>query len=242
VFVYGPDVPAASGIVLDPDNPGGLIARIESELAVAARNNVIVVTGTGGGVGTTTVALHLALNAARDRSTCCLGGQGLGLRLDLPPEIPTWSDDAAEIHDVATPIAGGFRVVIAPGAAAGAVDAARASFEAVFVDASLPDVDTMLSARAVVLVFPPTVPGVRTASDLVHEHPDVRWALVTNRLGPGGEMTRVALEQILERRIAVELPTCAPLRDAEDDGRLLTASWYRWPRRIAQLWNTLERS
>jgi hypothetical protein len=242
VVVFGPDMPNEGGIVFDLEDPHGLIPRIEQELSVAARNNLFAVTGTGGGVGVTTVALHLAMNAARDRSTCCVGGPGLGLRLDLPLELPKWSEETSAIHDVATPVAGGFRVVVAPGAGDTAIEAARGSFESVVLDAPAPDEHVLGPAKAVVLVLPPTVPGARAARELVVQHPDVRWALVTNRLGPGGEMTRVALEQILERRLAVELPTCAPLRDAEDDGRLLTSTLYRWPRRIAQLWSTLERS
>jgi hypothetical protein len=241
VVVYGPDVPSDGGIVFDPQDPDGLITRIERTLAATARNNLFVVTGTGGGVGVTTVALHLAMNAARDRSTCCIGGQGMSRRLDLPPELPVWGDDTTEIHDVATPVAGGFRVVIAPRATT-VIEAARETFDAVVLDGPALDESTLTSARAAVLVLPPTVPGARAAREVTHQLPDVRWALVTNRLGPGGEMTRVALERILERRIAVELPTCAPLRDAEDDGHLLTSSLYRWSRRITQLWSTLERS
>jgi hypothetical protein len=242
VVVYGVDLASEGGIVFDPEDPDGLISKIEHDLALAARNNLFVVTGTGGGVGVTSVALHLAMNAARERSTCCVGGPGMSLRLDLPPELPAWSDEATEIQEVATPVEGGFRVVIADTGPSTAIEAARGSFDAVVVDGSATNEDILTWARAVVLVLPPTVPGARAARDLVERHPDIRWALVTNRLGPGGEMTRVALEQILERRMAVELPTCAPLRDAEDDGRLLTSSVYRWPRRIAHLWSTLERA
>jgi hypothetical protein len=241
VVVFGPDIPHDGGIGFDPENPTELIADIGSSLAADECRALFVITGTGGGVGVTTVALHLAMSAARDRSTCCVGGRGTALRLDLPPDVPRWTD-GLRAEGSTTPVAGSFRVLLAPTDRRSAIDAALESFDTVIVDGTISDADTFERAKAVVLVFPPTVPGARSARQLVDEHPDVRWALVANRLGPGGEMTRVALEQILERRIAVELPTCAPLRDAEDDGSLLTSNLYRWPRRLAQLWTTLERS
>lgn len=239
VVVLGPDVDG-DGIPFDPDDPDALIPAIEAALAREASNNVVVVIGTGGGVGTTTVALHLAMNAARSRSTCCIGGLDLSLRLDLPAEAPVWSGDGTDIDRAAIPVAGGFRAVVGTDLAS-AAEAARDLFDAVIVDGGSSDA-SVRGARAAILVCPPTVPGARRGSALVAKHPDVTWAVVTNRLGPGGEMTRVALEQILERRITLELPTCAPLRDAEDDGRLLDSVLYRWPRRVAQLWTALERA
>jgi hypothetical protein len=241
VLVFGPDMDAEGGIAFDPDNAADLLSDIENALSAGVGSNLYVVTGTGGGVGVTTLTVHLAMNAAREHSTCCIGGHGMGLRLDLPADAPVW-DEGAEIDGVTVPVAGGFRVALTENEGTSAIDPARARFDRVLVDVSGRDDDVFRSARAVVLVMPPTVPGARAALEVTQAHPDVGWALVTNRLGPGGEMTRVALEQIVGRRIAVELPTCAPLRDAEDDGRLLDSVLYRWPRRVAQLWNALERS
>jgi hypothetical protein len=231
VVVFGFDCAIEGGIVFDPHDSDALVPTIAAALVTETVHTIVVV-GTGGGVGVTTVALHLALNAARDHSTCYLGGTDAAIRLDLPVEA--WSNE----HPI--PVAGGFRVSLTGDHRV--LEAAQETSEVVIVDAIDPDADLLGWARAVVLVMPPTVPGARRASDLMREHPDARWAPVTNRLGPGGEMTRVALERILDRSIAVELPTCAPLRDAEDDGQLLQTTLYRWPRRVEQLWRTLERA
>ncbi|MGH2806854.1 MAG: hypothetical protein ACRDKT_06235 [Actinomycetota bacterium] len=238
VVVFGPDMKAPDGIVFDPGDPSALIPAIEATLAKEAPNKLFVVTGTGGGVGVTSVALHLALNAARSHKTCCIGGPDVALRLDLPPDVPTRTD-ANEIDRVAVPVAGGFRVLLSDDPTAPSEATSR--FDAVISDTPRPDEASLAHARAAVLVCPPTVPGARRARDLIRQHEGVKWAVVTNRVGPGGEMTRHALEQILECHIAVELPACAPLRDAEDDGRLLDSTLYRWPRRMTKLWTALER-
>lgn len=61
------------------------------------------------------------------------------------------------------------------------------------------------------------------------------WAVVCNRLGPGGEMTRTELERIVEHRIGLELPCTPALRDAEDEGKLLGLRVSRYSRRVVQL-------
>lgn len=53
-------------------------------------------------------------------------------------------------------------------------------------------------------------------------------------------MTRSALERILERSVALELPCAAALRDAEDDARLVTTGFSRWLRAIDRLCKALE--
>jgi hypothetical protein len=58
---------------------------------------------------------------------------------------------------------------------------------------------------------------------------------VTNRLGPGSDLTRHRLEQRLGHPISLELPCCAALRDAEDEARLLTSPLTQWIRRIDRL-------
>jgi hypothetical protein len=62
------------------------------------------------------------------------------------------------------------------------------------------------------------------------------WAVVTNKLGPGGETTRAELQELLGGRpIAIELPCCPALRDAEDDARLLASDRHRWRRAVKRL-------
>jgi hypothetical protein len=69
--------------------------------------------------------------------------------------------------------------------------------------------------------------------------PQLNWLLVSNRCGPGGETTRAELQAIIGRRVALELPCAPSLRDAEDDGRLLTSRLSPWVRRVDRLAGTL---
>jgi MinD superfamily P-loop ATPase len=90
-------------------------------------------------------------------------------------------------------------------------------------------------ADIAILIIPPTMPGVVRAARLLEDHDDVRWALITNRLGPGSDLTRARLERELGRQISLELPCSALLRDCEDEGRVLVTPFSRWSRRLWRL-------
>jgi hypothetical protein len=98
------------------------------------------------------------------------------------------------------------------------------------LDVILPLVD------AAVLIVSPTIPHVRRAAVLLESTAQqTRWAIVLNRLGPGGETTRIALQRLLGHPITMELPCCPALRDAEDDCRLVTSPLHRWRRAVVRL-------
>ena len=239
VVVLGPDV-SGDGIVFDPADPKRAIDEIAAR---AVTSNLIVVTSAGCGTGVTSVALHLAKVAAESHRTCCLetGPGGMRLRLALPDSVPTWTRPPEAPTPV--PVAGGFRVLLAPSErmdASHIVDHATESFDIVVAEAPPTDGALLARARCAVLVVSPTIPGAVRARAVLEAAPSTRWAIVTNRLGPGSETTTAALERILEARIAVELPTCPALRDAEDEGRLLTSSLHGWSRAIRRLWRALE--
>ena len=86
-----------------------------------------------------------------------------------------------------------------------------------------------------ILVMTPSIVSAHRARDLLASAPDASWAVVVNRLGPGSEATTRMLEQVLGRRITLELPCTPALRDREDEGRLLMNKWSRWLSRIDRL-------
>ena len=161
------------------------------------------------------------------------------LRVARAPDVP--DRDAPEVQEAehASPSVAGRR---ADPAARDVLRATVKDFERVVIDCpdlgvaggALGDVD------AGVLVVPPTMPGVRRAAAVLERHDAVRWAVVLNRMGPGGETTRAELHRVLGRRTALELPCSPSLRDAEDDARLVTSSWTRYVRRVDRLLHALE--
>jgi Flp pilus assembly CpaE family ATPase len=205
---------------------------------VEPRARAIVVTAPSGGVGATSVALHLASTIT---GSCLvdLGGH-IAERLNLGPEdVRTW-DQEDDVGSLTFP--GGVRVALAPAdpardAMRAALARAMTTFDQIVVDAPAADaLEVAIDvASTVVLVMSPTKPGAYRARRLLDLHPHRTWAIVANRVGPGGETTRSDLEAILERRLAIELPCCPSLRDAEDDGRLLSTTWTRWTRGIRRL-------
>ena len=312
VLVFGADLrdQAQGEILFDPADGADVIEEVRRSIA-SVRSKVFVVTGAGRGVGVTSLALHLAAGAARERSTCFLDldlAWGAADRLGIHADHRSWSDVSDGEDDfrmAALPVAGGFRALLAPAggpSATGAPDdvdgpargetvdvagrrplrvtrppgvagretgpgprqAAHAAlppragfnddfvqgmlrragdlFERVVIDCpgrGLLD-DVLGIADAAVLVVPPTMPGARRAATLLEGHPTGRWAVVLNRIGPGGETPRAELHRLLGRRAAIELPCSPPLRDAEDDGRLLSSSWTRYARRVDRLLRALE--
>ncbi|MDQ4059156.1 MAG: hypothetical protein M3124_08550 [Actinomycetota bacterium] len=246
VVVLGPDA-GGEGIPFDPDNPQRVIDEIES-MQSASAGAVIAVTAPSGGLGVTSLALHLAAALA---PRCSVGyvdlAGGAGLRMGLEPGgHRTWAemdDETDSVRLCALPMADGFRALFAPhegGDGALVVKRARRAFDLVVVDAAIEAAPAVLhDADAAVLVTAPTAPGAHRGAALLEAWPRLDWAPVINRTGPGGETTCSRLAAILQRRVALELPCCAALRDAEDDGRLVSLRWTRYGRAVVRLANAL---
>jgi hypothetical protein len=253
IIVATPEVDCPDAIRFDPDRPEEALDAVAAR--VQGQGRVVIVASAAGGVGTTTVALHLAALAGRSARAAYLDldtRRTVADRLGLPPDARTWADVDESIESVencAIPVAPGFRVLLAPPHATSSafdevVAAAARSFDTLIVDA--PDLDSldkaMSAAACGVLVVAPTIPCARRGREILSAHDQMPWAVVVNRTGPGGEVTRGGLQRILGCRIAVELPCCPSLRDREDEGRLLDAPWTRWARRLSRLYGALLRS
>ncbi|MDQ3915022.1 MAG: hypothetical protein M3323_06770 [Actinomycetota bacterium] len=239
--VVSDDEGAARHVVtFDPARPGDAVEEVEARLRPREpRSRTVLVAGAAGGVGTTTLALHLA--AVWGRGTCVadLAG-GAGRRLGMPDDARTWLPHDDDLAGAALPVAGGFRILCAPSPCAPAhfpFAGARASFDRLVLDAgTCRDVERAVEdADVAVLVTPPTRPGAEAARGVLAAHAETRWAVVTNRTGPGGQIMRRGLEARIGRPLALELPCCPALRDAEDEARLLEGRWHRWTRAVARL-------
>jgi hypothetical protein len=255
--VFGIDLRDEAGerLVFEPKSRSNIVERIQTSLSKGP-GRVLMVTGAGRGVGVTSVALHLARASTSHYGTCFVDGNtnwSASTRLGIDGEHMTWGalkdaeHGSARNAPIALPVAGGFRSMLAPPVFErttfdDALARARSDFERVFVDCSEPD--ALEAARPVadvaVLVVPPTLPGARRAAEVLARQPDVRWAVVLNRLGPGGEMTRAAVHRILGCRTTLELPCSPALRDAEDESKLLASGWSRYVRGISRLLAALE--
>ena len=216
----------------------------------------IVITGAGGGAGATTLGLHLAQEIARKKAVCFVDLDvrwGAAARLGFDrARARTWGGVEGSVPEAvrlaALPVAGGFRVLLAPerweqDLLPEVLDAVATQYDSVFVDVPRGRLlaTALRGADVGVVVVPPTAPAARRATDLLAGFEVPRSAIVLNRNGPGGETTRAGIERILERRIALELPCCPRLRDAEDEPRLLSSSLSRWTSRVRRLAAQLER-
>ena len=258
VVVFGVDLrEAANGhILFEPSKGKGVIDEVKESVA-SARSKLFVVTGAGRGVGVTSLALHLSALSARDHSTCFVDldvDWGAAVRLGIDGPHKTWAEvdsDEESFRLAALPVTGGFRALLAPrrnddeppaNGSHEVVRRATDAFERVFVDCSDNSLLDVLSARsdAGVLVVPTTIPGALRAAQLLEAHASVRWAVVLNRLGPGGETARAELHRTIGLRSATVMPCTPALRDAEDDGRLLASPWSRYVRASARLLRALE--
>ena len=259
VVVVCPDViPDPDGppwVRFRPEAPGALLSEV-ARAAGSGSSLVVPVIGAGRGTGVTSVALHLckALAGGASTASCFVDLDlewGAAQRLGLEAaEVRTWAQAGATEEELvlsALPVTGGFRALLAPREAGPAgvnvVGRAAARWPRVVVDC--PDAAAFDAAaglcRGAVLVLPPTRPGAIRARTILRQWPGVQWAVVTNKMGAGGETTRAELQAVMERRVALELPCAPALRDAEDDGRLLGAPWSRWWRAIVRLARALER-
>ena len=261
VAVFGSDLRNEAGdeLVFDPGTSEPIVDRIK-QMSSTARSRAYVVTGAGRGVGVTSAALHLAAASSRNYSTCFFDVNerwDSSRRLGLDAGHLTWGDlstgeDAttqknAEAMRVALPVSGSFRAMLPPDSLEQdvlqrAFQAAEAEFERVIVDCSDPDTlgQVLPQAHSGILLVPLTVPAAHRGAEMLRRHADERWAIVLNRLGPGGETTRAEIHRILEHPSVLELPCSPSLRDAEDDARLLTSHWNRYVRKVATLLAALE--
>lgn len=242
---------APGAIVFDPDDPDRALAEVGARLR--SRGRVACVTSPSGGTGATTVALHLAGASAGSASTCFVdldaqwgAAPRVGLGLD-PPR--TWADatrSPEQLMAAAVPLPAGFRALFAPRDAdtsliPALLDGCRSTFDRVVVDAPRLALASVLPyADAVLVVIQPAPQGALRAAAFVDTLGDVCRGLIANRLGPGGETSIRALETALGMSIALELPCSRALRDAEDDGRLLTSPLSPWTWRMRRLARALD--
>jgi hypothetical protein len=223
VVVCDPGAAIEGAIVFEP-GPIDLIERISACIRCPGRT--FLVSGPSGGTGATSVAVHLsAAFAARGHATTLVDldpERGARMRLGLDPDDEPGSP---------VPVAGGFRLLTAIGQTVGS--------DRVVVDAPRSVIDEVNAFAAGVLVCSPSPQGARRCRALLDAHADLRWHVIVNRSGPGGETTRSQFERLVGCEVT-ELPCCAALRDAEDEGRLLRPGWSRWSRSIARLAEMLD--
>ena len=250
VIVLGHDAETADGIRFDGADPGATLRAVRE--AIKRYPCRIVVTSAGGGTGVTTLALHLA-RALTAVGTCAVieldAAAGLADRVGIDVGARTWRDRSPDEDPMlcALPVAGGFRVLLAPHDRQDidVTDVIRATaerFDRVLIDAPAGTLQhaPMGSADVVVFVVPPALPAARRARAALEHLPEATpRAVVLNRIGPGGQMTHAELRRALGCSICIELPCCAALRDVEDRAALLESSIYRYKRRVASLARTL---
>lgn len=220
---------AQGDVRFDPVHPECVVDEVRSFLE-AASPSVIGVVGASGGCGTTSVALHLA--SLGTEPTCVVDLQArpsCAVRLAIDPS------DLSEAPGP-VPASGGFRLTCGPRPfGPEQLAALRAGFSRIVLDAGTDVTNVGDLCDRVVVVMAPTVTSATLAAELLGHLEDVPVALVSNRSGPGGEITRLELERVVGRRIALELPCSPALRDAEDDGALVTSSWSPWVRGLVRL-------
>ena len=241
VLVCGRGTVVEGSVVFDIETPERVIDDVRRRVEERSAGKRIFVVGATGGSGATTLALHLA--AAGGACVVETTGSGLRRRLALG-SARTWSPHAEEGLG-AVPIAPGFRVLPAPPDAAAedvrpVLSRAMSAFSYVIVDCKPEHLDGLLvPGDLCVLVVHPTRPAAERAREILLRN-GPRWAVVTNRVGPGSCLSRRRIEATLDRRIAIELPCSAALRDSEDEGVLLTSPFSPWTWKVRKLWRALE--
>lgn len=222
IVSVGAEMPGA--VSMDTARPEGVVEEI---LRSCSAPELLTVVGASGGCGATSVALHLAAAFARTERVNLVdmhpdldAAFRLGLQLD---EL-----DLGE-EPVLLPVAGGFRMVASREPCVDiSLRLARTSADKVVVDAPPEVLGELEPTGRVVCVMTPTLPSVHKAARLMARHPGLAWLPVTNRTGPGSELTPVDIERILGRRLTLELPCSPGLRDAEDELGLLSARFSPW--------------
>jgi Flp pilus assembly CpaE family ATPase len=248
VIVSGSDEAVVADVHFDEAAPEKALAEV-FELARVRTAGRVAVVGAGGGVGATSVALHLARSMASYESTCVIDLDhrwGMADRLHIDPDALTWSSVQGKqdgIRLAALPVAGGFRVLLAPKEEAGEsqvlelLQVAAREFARVVVDVGPSSfLDTVVEVSDVaVVVCAPTIVGARRARAVLDRITSTRRAVVVNRTGPGGEASRLDLKRIMGCSSYLELATSRGLRDSEDAGRLVTSRWSPWLRSVDRL-------
>lgn len=230
----------AAVVVTDSDDHQGdhRVVRFDRRLGVdlldlireraEGTRSVIRVCGTGGGVGVTSVALHLAAELARQAPVAYVDLIG-----DATSRLGLDEVEGLDPGEEGVPVAGGMRLfVTAPARLDRLLSAFGDRFDRVIVDAGT---DPFREGEKGVLVCPPTVGGIERARRALESSVEVESAIVTNRLGRGGRLDRQMLERVLGVPISLELPCCPALRDAEDARALVRSPLWRWRRGIARL-------
>ena len=235
----GSAIPGA--ICFDPSRPDALLPQIQARIK---KPDVIAVTSACGGSGVTSVALHLALALAQtshgvfvvESNRDC----GVVERAAIDRgSVPTWEGvtSADEVSSRIITVPGGLRLLAAPEDDDGCktVIEACAHLGPTVIDATTTLLSGLHAATRVVALLPPTVPGAVRTRRLIESHPSLTWAPVVNRLGRGGETTRLQLASLLGCSPTIELPCTPALRDAEDLGHLLSGQRTRFARRVRVL-------
>lgn len=248
--VCGPEDAIEGAVVFDPRRPTDVLEEIQRRIP-GTTSRFFAVSGIGGGSGATTLALHLA--AAFGRACVYLDLDlewGAAARFGLDrAAIKTWADIGTSTDDVkraALPVAPGFRALFAPRPRPDLPDArlvlerSRAIFDPVVVDLGSGAGPIAMDASACIWVIPATSTGVARARERIGSFPGQRAALVLNRTGAGGGITKARAAEELGHPISLELPGTPALRDAEDEQRLLAGPWTRYARRVAALARALE--
>ena len=244
VVVCGPDRDHEGAVSFDPAKPEEVVEKIRARIAKPSRRPIFVV-GAAGGCGATSLALHLA--AVSGGCAVEASGHDLRRRLNLGSAkswAPALEDEPVEL--CALPLAPGFRALLAPSEVLlpdvrSIIDSSLSVFDHVVVDVPGGSLDALVDRDVAigVLVLTPTRPAAERAREVLAAQTSIRWATVTNRLGPGSGLTRSAIETLLQRRLTLELPCSAGLRDAEDEGRLLTSQLSPWLWQVKRLWRAL---
>ncbi|HWC15322.1 MAG TPA: hypothetical protein VG929_12135 [Actinomycetota bacterium] len=235
VIVCSPEVACAGALVVDPIEPGDVVARVER--LTRPRPRVVAVTSAEGGAGVTTIALHLAgalagggcPTAFVDLDPARAAHERLGIEAVPAPEGPR-----------PVPVPSGFRFVagVHP---AGLHDALPEDTAWVVLDVPLAAFsDVARRVDAAILLIRPTPRAAQRARAVVDAYREIAWCPVVNRLGRGGQTTAAQLDRILGGRV-FELPPCPALRDVEEEHRLLSPGWSRWSRRVRRLADALAR-
>ncbi len=219
-------------IVFDPSNIEAMFSQVA--LLAARPTTLIVVTSACGGVGVTTIAVHLARSIAARAEVCYvdIDPEGGGAaRLGMPSDVCRFHPD----EELRTVPHEGFRCVFASRTPSAAVTAAVELFPVVIVDAPRCAWSEVADLAATsIVVTPPTIPGVVRTKVLLERIPSPR-IVVSNRIGPGGDRTDKELARELGCSFDLRLATCARLRDAEDAADLVCGFTSRWARSLERL-------